>query len=158
MKKIQKKIDKQTLSPYCFILKNNTESKLENVKLFDFEHEKQDKISYMCGTGEITYNDILRILLVEKAEIYFSQIIPKCDYEKYRMRQLQCGIEVHSLNGRGEGLFQKFQFIIDSKAINFTTSRLAQVGNFTIGNIARNPIYINYIMPETEIIIYFYPN
>lgn len=77
--------------PVVVIIKNNSDDKHYNVKVFDYDHERQDKITYESGIKEISYNDILKKLSSLKENELTCGIIyitTHAGYEKFKRKQL----------------------------------------------------------------------
>jgi hypothetical protein len=153
---------KETLLPYQIHIKNLTDEKLYDVDLFNYEHEKQNKIAYSCGTG-VEYNNFLRFLSAlseAKEQVTLLRFQVWCDYPKFRSKQLNCCL--HRIITNPNGSMQ---------------SDLLQVGNYLSAYHHQSDIIdipmtddnkielfnqlqlrLSYLMPETEMIITIFPS
>lgn len=150
------------LSPYSIRVKNLTDEKLYDVDLFNYEHEKQKKIEYSSCNHGVTYEYFLRILsswnqaIEEIKTIRFSAF---CDYPKFQQKQLQTCLRIIRTNPNGfsasvpNNLFVHFSAyqmqgnIID---VQFTDNDKIKLFN-------QLQLRLDYLMPETEILIHIFP-
>lgn len=153
---------KETLLPYCFHLKNLTDEKLYDVDLFNYNHEKQNKIAYSCTNG-VPYERFLRFLssLNEaREEIILMRFVAVCDYGKFRQKQLNCC--VHHINEEPNG---RSVSTPNNLYINFSAyqqqSDIIDVplnGRSTIKLFNQLQLRLSYLMPEAEVFITIFPS
>lgn len=153
---------KESLIPYQVRIKNLTDEKLYDVDLFNYEHEKQNKIAYSCGMG-VEYNRFLRFLSAlseAKEQVVLLRFQVWCDYPKFRSKQLNCCLHkiITNPNGNMQSVplqvgnylspYQQQSDIID---ILMTDDNKIELFN-------ELQLRLSYLMPETEMIITIYPS
>jgi hypothetical protein len=153
---------KKSLLPYQIRIKNLTDEKLYDVDLFNYEHEKQNKIAYSCGMG-VEYNSFLGFLSAlseAKEQVKLLRVQVWCDYPKFRSKQLNSCLHriIQNPNGCLESVplqvgnylspYQQQSDIID---IPMTDENKIELFN-------ELQLRLSYLMPETEIIITLYPS
>jgi hypothetical protein len=152
----------QNLSPYAIRVKNLTDEKIYDVDLFNYEHEKQNKIEYSCGMG-VEYKSFLRFLSAlseAKEQVKLLRIQVWCDYPKFRSKQLNCCLHriITTPNGRMQSdplqvgnYFSSYQQQSDIIDIPMTDDNKIELFN-------QLQLRLSYLMPETEMIITIYPS
>jgi hypothetical protein len=149
------------LSPYTICVKNLTDEKLYDVDLFNYEFEKQKKIEYSCIQG-VSYQYFLRILSSwNKAseEIKTIRFSASCDYKKFQQKQLQTCLRIISTNPNGfsasvpKNLFVYFNAY--QQQGNIIDVQLT--GKESIKLFNQLQLRLDYLMPETEILIHIFP-
>ena len=133
--------------PYIIKIRNLTDSKLEWVKLFDYEFEKQDKIRYECLNYGVSYADLLRFKDVKKT------IIGKIYAYSTNYDQLQIPTSYTYKNFNGKML---------TIPERFTHDPMQNQSNIILHNSQwEMSIYTQYelgfLFPDTTIIIRLYP-
>jgi hypothetical protein len=153
---------KESLLPYQIRIKNLTDEKLYDVDLFNYEHEKQNKIAYSCGMG-VEYNRFLRFLSAlseAKEQVFLLRFQVWCDYPKFRSKQLNCCLHkiITNPNGRMQSeplqvgnYFSAYQQQSDIIDIPMTDDNKIELFN-------ELQLRLSYLMPETEMIITIYPS
>ena len=153
---------KETLLPYQIHIKNLTDEKLYDVDLFNYEHEKQNKIAYSCGAG-VDYNNFLRFLSAlseAKEQVKLLRVQVWCDYPKFRNKQLNCCLHriITNPNGCLESValqvgnyFMAYQHQSDIIDIPMTDDNKIELFN-------ELQLRLSYLMPETEMIITIFPS
>jgi hypothetical protein len=144
-------------NPFVIKIKNNTDEKIYNVKLFNYEHEKQSKLKYEHnGIGDTNYNDLLRhISRINEGQmqIGITYLIVSCDYPKFKEKQLYSQFKmIHTDLNKGISSSCKDIFNIDPYQ-NQDIGIFKDVYEFS----NRLQIEFDFIMPETDIIIQLYP-
>jgi hypothetical protein len=156
-------VKKELLFPYQIRIKNLTDEKLYDVDLFNYEHEKQDKVEYSCGIMGVSYNMFLRHLSAlsePKEQVDLLRISALCDYAKFKSKQLNCRLDTiyEQVNGCSESVptnigmyFSPHQFQSDIIDINLTDGYKIKLFN-------QLQLRLSYLMPETEMIIKIFPS
>jgi len=157
---IGKSIKEEKLNPYQIRIKNLTDEKLYDVDLFNYKHEKQNKIKYSCGMG-VDYDKFLRILAsnsLSEEKIDLIQFMAFCDYDKFRNKQIISSLSTiyEEPNGISSSIktnignyfsaYQQQANIVDMKV----DSLKIQLNNLL-------QLRLSYLMPETEIVITIFP-
>ena len=148
---------KESLLQYQIRIKNLTDEKLYDVDLFNYEHEKQNKIAYSCGMG-VDYNSFLRSIAsnsLSKEQVTLLKFQVFCDYPKFINKQLNCCLHkiIENPNERmkSESLqvgnyFSAYQQQFDIIDIPMTDDNKIELFN-------ELQLRLSYLMPEIEIII-----
>lgn len=154
--------DKPTpLLPYCLHVKNLTDEKLYGVDLFNYNHEKQNKVAYSCTNG-VAYNMFLRFLssLNEvKEEIVIMRFIAVCDYPKFKSKQLRTCLDViyEEPNGRKVTMPKELSIHLDAYQQQSDIIQVALSGKSTIKIFNQLQLRLAYLMPEAEMHITIFP-
>ena len=142
-------------SPFIITIRNLTDEKLFDVKLLDYEHEKQKKIGYFNGYTGTNYNDVLRYLQSARAEIYQIYQFVSGDYQKFLNRQLHIVLQHITYDcNRNE----------ESHSIPFLIDPYQMKENCSVTNVKDCPISFNsnlilsYLMPEVEVKLMLFPS
>jgi hypothetical protein len=156
-----KKEISKNLSPYTIRVKNLTDEKLYDVDLFNYEHEKQKKIEYSCIQG-VSYQYFLRILSSwnqASEEIKTIRFSASCDYKKFQQKQLQTCLRIISTNPNGFSAsvpnklfihFSAYQMQGNIIDVQFTDNDKIKLFN-------QLQLRLDYLMPETEMLIHIFP-
>ena len=158
MKTIQLEQAMESLLPYSIRIKNTTKDIIHNVKVFDFEHEKQSKIEYYCPYRHVEYNDVLRTLQsYQKSEFEIGMFrhFVICNDADSNEKQINCAITTEIINPNGCMLSQSKQMMIDR---NQFQSSICELKDFNFPFFVMANIVYEFLMPETEIIIHLFPN
>jgi hypothetical protein len=154
-------VKKEEIRPYQIRIKNLTDEKLYDVDLFNYKHEKQNKIEYSCGMG-VDYDKFLRILAsntLSEERVDLFRINAWCDYPKFRNKQLNSCLHTiyeepngnYSSSPTGLGIYfsvyQQQSDIIDVRV----DSLKIQLNNLL-------QLRLSYLMPETEMVITIFPS
>lgn len=135
-------------TPIAIGIKNLTNAKLYDVKVFDFEHEKQNKISYVNEYSDTTYNDILRRLTGYSEPKFNICVIQHCAYsKKYTKEQVRCGITILEKEINGSVLSKHLIFSVSKKQYQQSISLL----NVNIPFYICSNIIYDFLMPNTSI-------
>ena len=162
MKKLKLAIEQeekkvQPSLPYIIHIKNLTDEKFYDVKLFDYEFEKQDKIKYSCPISTVEYSQILRTLADEnepRKVIGAIRAMAFCDYKKFQSKQINCGFSVINKDINGSEVSSPDYFIIDPYQ---QQDGISHKSGLEIKFYNKLQIQLAYLMPETEMTIYLYP-
>ncbi len=151
----------ENLSLYTIRIKNLTDEKLYDVDLFNYEHEKQEKIEYSCTHG-VSYEYFLRLLASYNKPIELIRMMrfsAFCDYNKFQNKQLRTSINAiyTKLNGCSESIktnisiymnaYQQQSNIIE---VPLTDDKIIKLSN-------ELQLRLDYLMPETEMTINLFP-
>ena len=142
--------------PYLIHIKNLTDEKLYDVKLFDYEFEKQDKIKYSCPISTVEYSQILRTLTGEnepRKVIGTIRAMAFCDYKKFQSKQINCEFYVINKDINGYEAHNPDRFMIDPYQ---QQEGISQKSGLEIKFYNKLQIQLAYLMPETEMTIYLY--
>jgi len=144
-------------NPYIIHIKNLTDEKIYDVKLFDYEYEKQNKLKYSCPISSVEYAQILRTLIGEnepRIEIGTIRAIAFCDYAKFKIKQINCEFNIINKDINGSESWIPDRFIIDTyqqqEAISVKSGLKIKFYN-------KLQIQLAFLMPETEMTIYLFP-
>ena len=151
----------ETLLPYSFHIKNLTDEKLYDVDLFNYDHEKQQKIaySYINGVPYDRFLGFLSSLNNVQEVIRVIRVSAFCDYPKFKRKQLiAClhtiynnpnGISTSTPNEIGNYLspYQQQSDIIEVP--------LTENGRIKLFNQLQ--LRLDYLMPESEVFISLFP-
>jgi hypothetical protein len=157
----EKSIEEISL-PYQIHIKNLTDEKIYNVDLFNYDHEKQRKLSYSCTNG-VSYDKFLRWLssLNEpKEKIALLRLQVWCDYHKFINKQINCCL--HTIYEKPNGKM----ISVPLQVGNYFSANQMQSGivdmpmsdNQDIQLFNELQLRFSYLMPETEMIITIYPS
>lgn len=152
---------KEFSMPYSFHIKNLTDEKLYDVDLFNYDHEKQNKVAYSCTNG-VDYNMFLRFLssLNEaKEEIVMMRFIAVCDYQKFKSKQLRTCLYTIYEEPNGRKVSKPTELSIHLSAYQ-QQSDLIQVdlsGKSTIKIFNQLQLRLAYLMPEAEMHVAIFP-
>lgn len=143
--------------PYIIRIKNLTDEKIWNVKLFDDDFENQSKLEYQYLISTVSYKKFLKLMSAKDTpDELIGQVlmVAKCDYEKFRDRQLNVAWTVSHSDMVGSVAYHIHQFKIGSKQ-----KQMDRVMDDTVCFSFFNALQISleYLMPETEIIFRLYP-
>ena len=155
------KTKEETYLPYQIEIKNLTDEKLYDVDLFNYDHDKQNKVSYSCTNG-VPYERFLRFLssLNEaKEEVKMLRFQVWCDYSKFISKQINCC--VHTIYEKPNGSVSS----VPLHAGNYFSSYQQQAGiidipltdNHKIKLFNELQLRLSYLMPETNMIITIFP-
>jgi hypothetical protein len=154
-------VKKEELRPYQIRIKNLTDEKLYDVDLFNYKHEKQNKIEYSCGMG-VDYDKFLRILAsnrLSEERVDLFRINAWCDYPKFRNKQLNSCLHtiyeepngISSSCPTGLGIyFSAYQMQSDIIDVRVDSLKI-QLNNLL-------QLRLSYLMPETEMVITIFPS
>jgi hypothetical protein len=143
-------------TPWCIRIRNLTDEKLYDVKVFDFEHEKQRKIEYSSSTYNISYNELLRRIAsygVKMFDVVLLNHFVICDYAKFQLKQLCCGIDSTIKDTNGFEIRHKNYFMIDPYQQQTSVCNLETKFPLSV----ESNLHYEYLMPETEIKLFLYP-
>lgn len=158
---VGKEIKKEQLNPYQIRIKNLTDEKIYDVDLFNYKHEKQNKIQYSCGMG-VDYDRFLRILAsnrLSEERIDLFRVNAWCDYAKFRNKQLHSCLHTiyEEPNGNSSSsptaigiYFSAYQQQADIVDVRVDSLKI-QLNNLL-------QLRLSYLMPETEITITIFPS
>jgi len=142
--------------PILINIKNLTDEKLYDVKLFDYEFEKQEKIAYSCPITTVEYSDILRGLSSEnKSEKVIKMIYATafCDYKKFQNKQITCEFFEQYTSIYGRKISKPHRFLIDPFQ---QQDAISLIDDLEIKFCNELQIQLAYLMPETEMTFRFY--
>ena len=154
-------VKKEQLNPYQIRIKNLTDEKLYDVDLFNYKHDKQNKIEYSCGMG-VDYDKFLRILAsntLSEERVDLFRINAWCDYPKFRNKQLNSCLHtiyeepngISSSCPTGLGIyFSAYQMQSDIIDVRVDSLKI-QLNNLL-------QLRLSYLMPETEMVITIFPS
>ena len=155
--KVKKHFEKPVRTcPIGITLTNLTDEKLFNIKLFDVDFEKNDKIKYQHVLKDKSYKEFITAMMgdFEGTAIYQIQIMASCDYNKFAGRQLMApfGIFTNSPYGSG-GYKQNITPLINPYQMQSGTVMIPVEFLFFTGC----QIEIPFLMPETSASYFLYP-
>lgn len=153
---------KQSVFPYQVRIKNLTDEKLYDVDLFNYEHEKQNKIAYSCGMG-VEYNRFLRFLSAlseEKEQVKLLRVQVWCDYPKFRSKQLNCCLHriIQNPNGCLESVPLEVGHYLSASQFQSDIIDIPMTDDNKIELFNELQLRLSYLMPETEMIITIFPS
>jgi hypothetical protein len=153
---------KESLLPYQIRIKNLTDEKLYDVDLFNYQHEKQNKIAYSCGMG-VEYNTFLRFLSAlskAKEQVVLLKFQVWCDYPKFRSKQLNCCL--HKIITNTNGCMQSYPLQVGNYFSAYQQHAdiidIPMADNNKIELFNELQLRLSYLMPETEMIITIFPS
>jgi hypothetical protein len=151
----------QNLAPYTIRVKNLTDEKLYDVDLFNYEHEKQKKIKYSCIHG-VSYEYFLRILAsYDKPSelIKAMRFSAFCDYSKFQNKQLRTCIRTiyTKLDGCSSSIPTEIAIYMNAYQMQGNIIDVPIIGNQTIKFSNQLQLRLDYLMPETEMVIHLFP-
>ena len=150
-----------SLLPYCLHVKNLADEKLYDVDLFNYNHEKQNKVAYSCTNG-VDYNMFLRFLssLNEaKEEIVMMRFIAVCDYQKFKSKQLRTCLSTiyEEPNGRKVSMPKELSIHFSAYQQQSDIIQVDLSGKSTIKIFNQLQLRLAYLMPEAEMHITIFP-
>jgi len=154
MKKTNKS-NKETLDTYVVRIQNLTDEKLYDVKVFDFEHEKQNKIKYSTSMGS-SYNQLLMVIdsiIKPKGKIVKLLNYASCDYEKFQGKQVECDIRLFKNSPNGEFMSERKTFTID---LYQQQPFRAVLNDIEFDFFRETNLVYEYLMPETKAVLTIY--
>jgi len=151
----------QNLAPYTIRVKNLTDEKLYDVDLFNYEHEKQKKIEYSCIHG-VSYEYFLRILAsYDKPSelIKAMRFSAFCDYSKFQNKQLRTCIRTiyTKLDGCSSSTPTEIAIYMNAYQQQGNIIDVPIIGNQTIKFSNQLQLRLDYLMPESEMVISLFP-
>jgi hypothetical protein len=151
----------QNLAPYTIRVKNLTDEKLYDVDLFNYEHEKQKKIEYSCIHG-VSYGYFLRILAsYDKPSelIKAMRFSAFCDYSKFQNKQLRTCIRTiyTKLDGCSSSIPTEIAIYMNAYQQQGNIIDVPIIGNQTIKFSNQLQLRLDYLMPESEMVISLFP-
>lgn len=152
---------KEFLMPYSFHIKNLTDEKLYDVDLFNYDHEKQNKVAYSCTNG-VDYNMFLRFLssLNEPTEgVNLLRLVAVCDYQKFKAKQLRSCISVIYQEPKGRMISTPIQSGIHLSAYQQQSDiiEIPLKDSNKIKLFNQLQLRFSYLMPEAEMHISIFP-
>ena len=151
-----------TPAPYCFHIKNLTDEKLYDVDLFNYDHEKQNKVAYSCTNG-VPYDSFLRFLSAlseAKEQVSLLRFQVWCDYPKFRSKQLNCCLnEIYQEpNGNMQSIpLQVGNYLsANQHQSNIIDVPFSEENRIKLFN--KLQLRLSYLMPETEMYITIFPS
>jgi len=141
-------------TPYIIEIKNRSDDKHYDVKLLDVDHEKQKRVDYNIPFSNIGYEEVIRSLEQRQQRIKNVMVTASCDYAKFRRRQLSCVLSAVERNLMG-GCTEK-PIILTIDPFQFQDDRVVMKSDFLLQGSMGN-IELNYLMPETDVTLYLYP-
>jgi len=153
---------KETLLPYQIRIKNLTDEKLYDVDLFNYEHEKQKKIEYSCIHG-VSYEYFLRLLASYSEPIELIKMMrfsAFCDYSKFQNKQLRTFIRTiyTKLDGCSEYITTAISNYMNPYQQQSNIIEVLLVDEQRIKFSNQLQLRLDYLMPETEIVITIFPS
>lgn len=140
-------------TPFVVNVKNLTDEKLYDVNLIDYEHEKQKKIEFSMGVSGVLYNEFLRQLQHKEITIDTTYIKAHCDYSKFEKRQLSCVLLSKTQDAQGHRIDKPMFSIIDP--YQYQSNCVVINAEYPISYMSF--LFLNYLMPETDITIFLFP-
>jgi hypothetical protein len=152
---------KESLLPYQIRIKNLTDEKLYDVDLFNYEHEKQNKIAYSCVHG-VSYEYFLRILAsYDKPSelIKMMRFSAFCDYAKFQNKQLRTCIRtiITKLDGCSASIPTEIAIYMNAYQQQGNIIDVPITDNERIKFSNQLQLRLDYLMPETEMVIHLFP-
>ena len=150
------------LNPYCLHIKNLTDEKLYDVDLFNYDHEKQNKVAYSCTNG-VPYDRFLGFLSAlsePKEEIRLIRFTANCDYHKFKSKQLKSCVHTIYSEPNGSMLSIPTNLIVYLSAYQFQSDIIDVPfsGESRIKLFNQLQLKLSYLMPETEMYITIFPS
>lgn len=145
-------------TPIIIQIKNKTDEKLYDVKLFEDNYLNHPKLEYSTPIVGVDYKKILDFVLTQsngyKTRIGLTLISPSCSYDKFTKKQIAAPIYIKNSTITGRIETKTIIPVMDIYQ-NITT----MIANKFIYDIefGRN-IIIDYLMPDTTVIFYLYPS
>jgi hypothetical protein len=151
----------KNLAPYTIRVKNLTDEKLYDVDLFNYEHEKQKKIEYSCIHG-VSYEYFLRILASYNKPIELIKMMrfsAFCDYSKFQNKQLRTCIRTiyTKLDGCSASTPTEIAIYMNAYQQQGNIIDVPITDNQRIKFSNQLQLRLDYLMPETEMIIHLFP-
>jgi hypothetical protein len=151
----------QNLAPYTIRVKNLTDEKLYDVDLFNYEHEKQKKIEYSCVHG-VSYEYFLRILAsYDKPSelIKMMRFSAFCDYSKFQNKQLRTCIRtiITELDGCSASIPTEIAIYMNAYQQQGNIIDVPITDNQRIKFSNQLQLRLDYLMPESEMVIHLFP-
>ncbi|MFA6569910.1 MAG: hypothetical protein WCT77_01600 [Bacteroidota bacterium] len=137
--------------PISIRLVNNTTEIINNVKVFDFKHEKQGNIQYFAESPFLTYDEILRRLISGKYNIIEILHETDCKNINHTKKQTSCCIYLQNTDILGVRKTKQYKFKQEGAQLDMAVSKT----DFWL-DVNMNIIY-DFILPKTTIVIRFYP-
>lgn len=141
---------------YGIVLENLTDDKIYGVDLFNYEHDKQDKIKYYCQLSIVSYNKLLRHLSAlqnAEEEINLIRFHFLCDYKKFERKQGGSKIEFIYADCKGFSASTTFKISnyfqydqVQSNIIDMPFDNPKSIDN-------KLQLRLEYLMPDTKIFI-----
>jgi len=136
----------------CIRIKNLTDKTLSDVKVFDFEHEKQQYVQYLSGIPTVTYNHILRRLasFSEPSSIIgCMRNIVTCDCEDTLLKQVECDIDLIIKTIHGKTITDKTKFKMNDVQQKRNACDLDVEHPFYVDS----NIIIKELLPKTKVLL-----
>jgi hypothetical protein len=150
------------LLPYCLHIKNLTDEKLYGVDLFNYDHEKQNKVAYSCTNGVLydRFLGFLSALSEAKEEIRLIRFTADCDYNKFKSKQLKSCVHTIYSEPNGSMVSMPTNLIVYLSAYQFQSDIIDVPfsGESRIKLFNQLQLRLSYLMPETEMYITIFPS
>ena len=141
--------------PISIKLTNLTDEKLFNVKVFNLDFEKQDKIEYSNIIKNLTYKELLYQLPDSENAFKIGRVqcVSEGDYERFKLRQMNAKyyFVTNALNGNSGTT--SFDPIISP----FQVQKNICVSDLVFGIHRGAQLQLQYLMPEVSVTFYFFP-
>ena len=151
-------IQKSKPFPWIIVIENKTCSEVFDVPIFNFDHEKQDKLIYKCGLSGTNYNEMLRnidCITVPTTEIDKIMIDATCGYSLFVQMQLNNEIRIEHKKYDSSTKGRKYDTMINPHQYQ---QSIIVVDGFENEIISREMnIYLKRILPLTTIVFSIYP-
>jgi len=138
--------------PFSITIKNLTNKKINDVKLFNFLHDKQQNIEYSTING-IDYIEVLMQFVANKYQISRTRQVIICEGKKALKKQVSCNVTLRQNNGKGHSVSQPLFSGYDPYQYQDCTVDSPIEYELKVG---ANVVF-DYIMPNTEIKVFIFP-
>lgn len=134
-------------------IKNNTDDKLYNVSVFNRKHDKQDKITYSSCIINTDYDLIVTQINFKPIKVNSIYMSAFCEFHKFTLKQLTSKLNYKHTKPNGYSAEIPTYHCLHPKQYQMNT---IIIDNFNKEIDAYSDIILPYLMPETEVILYFY--
>ncbi len=145
---------KPTSAPIVINVNNLTDEKLYDVKVFDCEFEKQNKIGYSLGVNTMSYLQLMYSLSNNPMIIDSIQVIVTGDYKKFVLRQLNSSLAFINKNVDGCVLTNPTHVRIDPYQFQEYTAIISGL-DFELSGLSQIELF--HLMPEVSVKFLLYP-
>ncbi len=139
--------------PIIIHVKNLTDEKLYDVKVFDLDFEKQKKIGYSMGVNTISYTQFMHALPAMPMLIRQIQIIASGDYQKFVDRQVSSTIAFINSSVDGTKFTEPKPMIINP--LQFQRNTAIMNLDFELSGLSQIELF--HLMPEVSVMLILYP-
>jgi hypothetical protein len=155
VEKISEKTYEEYIGLISLTLTNETDEKIHNVKIFNYDFKEQSQIKY--ENDMMAYSEFLRKwdkLESKKYTIQKIRLLAMCDYKKFEQRQLKAELYYKNKDIFGRELVSPVQTRLFHSPLQVHDNIIDIEKSYTILSISE--FELEYLMPDTTVQVHFY--